>query len=206
MKQLRGEGRRARGPFRGPGLALESSLEDSPPKGELGKLGGSGRRWEERAGGRCWEGRAGLGQRGGGRGRGAGRGRGRRAAHFLLGAGLGRQSSGPSASGLWNLPALTQLAAGNCLRAGAGSPGAPRVGGPGAVTSETSPGIGLQAASCAAFGPLPRRGPGPGPWPGGRGRRFLAFGKLRGRGGCSGATGGPRATAALPLSKVSPCV
>ena len=152
------------------------------------------------------EGGAGKGGRGRGRGAAAGRGRGRRAAHFLLGAGQAETKRQQSASGFGNLPALAELAAGNCFRAGAGSPAGPRGssggragrGHPHDPARNRAPGgrwCGLRPASPAA----------PRAWAlAGRGRRFLTLGKLRGRGGWSRASRRPRAAAALPRLKVSP--
>lgn len=159
----------------------------SPPKRGPGKQGSGGRRQEKRARGRCWEGQAVPGPRGGGHGLGAGRGwgrgRGRRAAHFLLGPRREEDKAASVVLGPRESSTLAPFAAGNSLGAGVGSPVGPRGSSGGRVGRRIlrdSAGVGLRAGAVVAAGPVPLRRPGPGPWPAGRGWPFLALAKLRG--------------------------
>lgn len=171
-----------------------------------GKRGSGGRLPEERLeGGVGKSGRhPGGGAGGGDRGRGRAEGGGAKRPVSSLESDGRETKQPPSASGLGSLPVLSQLAAGNSLRAGVGSPDGPRgsSGGRNFVYSANPSGIRLPVGATAR--PPSLRGPGPGPWRGGRGGSLLALGELRGHGGCSPASRRPRAAAARPLGKVSP--
>lgn len=141
------------------------SVGGSVPKARgPGKQGKGGRRLEERAGGRCREGRAAPRPRGGGRGGGVGR-------PTSSSEPDGRETKRrPSVWSLGNCPALVPFAAGNSWPGCELPSGAEGLFGRGALPSVTPLGIGLRAGTVGAAGPPPHWGLGPGPWrPGGAG-------------------------------------